>query len=99
MGKIITPKKVLKRGKESWLTRKDKLASQPTKMVRTGKETFNMHHDDGSIFECKIDPNKVSLPALGGKLFLSGSEIRAKNVMSNADRRKLGLEPDPDQPD
>ena len=98
MANIHTPKTVLKRGKEAWLSKKDKKATQATKFVRTGKETFNVHHDDGSVFECKIDPNKISLPALGGKLFLSGSEIRAKNVMSNKDRRKLGLEPDPELP-
>jgi hypothetical protein len=99
MGNIITPKKLLKNGKETWQTKKDKKATQATKMVRTGKETFNIHHDNGDMFECKIDPTKVKLPPLGGKMFLSGSEIRAKNVMSNADRRKLGLELDPDLPD
>ena len=104
MANIQTPKKVLKRGQESWLSKKDKKATQPTKFVRTGKETFNIHHDDGSVFECKIDPTKVQLKedglrAAGGRnKFFMGNEIRPQNVMSNEDRRRLGLESDPDLP-
>ena len=104
MGNIQTPRKVLKRGKESWLSKKDKKSSQATKFERTGKETFNVHHDDGSVFECKIDPTKVQLKedglksAGGSSKFFLPNEIRARNVMSNEDRRKLGLEPDPELP-
>lgn len=32
---------------------KRKFDSRPEKIERTGGATFNVHHDDGSIFECR----------------------------------------------
>ena len=37
---------------------KKKKSSQATDWERTGTDTFNVKHDDGSIFECKIDDPK-----------------------------------------
>ena len=31
---------------------RDKHDSQPEKIERTGEKTLNIHHDDGSVFEC-----------------------------------------------
>ena len=96
MGNIITPKQVIKKGGTDWQTKADKKDTQPTKMERTGNNTFNVHHEDGSIFECKRDPNKVQFKsdAWGEKYHISDN-IKPRNVMSNADRRRLGLEEDP----
>jgi len=103
MSNIITPKTVINKGQEVWASKKLKKGNtQPTKMERTGDKTFNVHHEDGSIFECQINnPNirfkKDSLgDAGGGSRFFIGDDIKVGNVMSNADRRRLGLEEDPD---
>jgi hypothetical protein len=73
-------------------------------MERTGQNTFKVHHDDGSSFDCTRDPKKLRFKEEtmrdaggGGKFFFSGDKIKPKNVMSNADRVRLGLEPDPGQ--
>ena len=101
MGTIQTPKTVLRRGQEVW-RKKDKRNSEPTKVERTGETTFNVHHDDGSMFECKIDPKKVRFKkdglkdAGGSGRFFVPENIKIRNVMSNEDRKKLGLAPDPD---
>ena len=60
MSRIIPPRTTLKKGKESWLSKADKKRNtQPTKVERTGQNTFNVTHEDGSVFECKMDPRKV----------------------------------------
>ena len=33
-------------------------SSQATGWERTGTDTFNVKHDDGSVFECKVDDPK-----------------------------------------
>jgi len=80
MGKIHTPRTVLRKGRETWATKKDKKETQPTKLERTSATTFNVTHEDGSIFECKMDPSKVrfkkdSMKDAGGstKVFSMGS--------------------------
>ena len=75
--------------------------SQPTKIRRTGEKTFNVHHDDGSIFECKADTRGIADKVTGGgikKIRISG-DVKAHNVMSNKDRNRLGVESDPELPD
>jgi|GEM_PF-4170970 len=60
MGNIITPKTRLNRGREKWINKDHKKKnSQPEKVVRTGKDTFTVKHDDGSSFDCKVDPRKI----------------------------------------
>ena len=41
--------------------------SSPKKVERTGAKTFNVHHDDGSVFECTAD-SKARLDAIDSKL-------------------------------
>jgi len=75
--------------------------SKPTKLERTGKTTFAVYHDDGSIFECKIDLAKVRFAEDARRTasrFHVAKQVRLRNLMSNADRVRLGLEPDPDLP-
>lgn len=102
MSRIITPKPTLKRGRESWLTKTDtKRNTQPTKLERTGQNTFNVTHEDGSVFECKMDPSKVRLKkdsikdAGGSSRFFIPGTVKPK-VMSNKDRKRLGVPLDPD---
>lgn len=33
--------------------------SKAERIERTGPDTFNVHHDDGSIFECSGDPDVI----------------------------------------
>jgi len=76
-------------------------SSKPTKVERTGETTFVVHHDDGSIFEGKIDPAKVRFAEDSRRTasrFHMAGQVRPRNLMSNADRVRLGLEPDPDLP-
>jgi hypothetical protein len=40
------------------MSRSRKNESGPKKIERTGEQTLNIHHDDGSIFECKVDNPK-----------------------------------------
>ena len=98
MSKIVAPKTTLKKGQESWLSKTDrKRNSQPAKVERTGQNTFNVHHEDGSVFECKMDPRKVRFKKDAGnssRFFIPGT-IKPK-VMSNKDRRRMGLPEDPD---
>lgn len=82
-------------------TDRSKHNSQPTKVERTGETTFVVHHDDGSVFEGKIDPNKVRFAEDGRRTasrFHMARRVRPRNLMSNADRVRLGLAPDPDLP-
>ncbi len=38
--------------------KKDQTQTTAKKMERTGLKTFNVKHDDGSVFECKVDSPK-----------------------------------------
>ena len=40
------------------MTRSRKNESGPKKIERTGTNSFNMLHDDGSIFECNVDDKR-----------------------------------------
>jgi hypothetical protein len=48
--------------------------SKAEKIERTGDTTFNVHHSDGSIFECKADNKKRldKIPGCKPKLFSFG---------------------------
>jgi len=48
--------------------------TQPTKIERTGDKSFNVHHDDGSIFECKADSKERlnNIPGCKPKMFFVG---------------------------
>ncbi len=75
--------------------------SKPTKLERTGNTTFTVYHDDGSIFECRIDPSKVRFTEdvrRAASRFHVPEKIALRSIMSNADRVRLGLAPDPDLP-
>ena len=39
-------------------TQKEKTASKPTRLDRTGEKDFVVTHDDGSLFECNVDDSK-----------------------------------------
>ncbi len=98
MGNIITPRKVLRKGQESWQNKREKKDTQPTKLERTGDTTFVVHHEDGSQFEGKIDPSKVNFSEDSRKTasrFHIPANVKIGNIMSNADRRKMGLPEDP----
>lgn len=99
MGNIIIPKQVVRKRQEVWQNKSEKKGTQPTKLERTGESTFVVHHDDGSEFEGKIDPSKVNFAEDSRKTasrFHVADTVKARNVMSNADRRKMGLPEDPD---
>jgi len=101
MSNIHIPKTVIKKGREVVQPKIDKKGTQPTKLERTGETTFIVHHDDGSKFEGKIDPSKVNFAEDSRKTasrFHVAGTVKARNVMSNVDRRKMGLPEDPDLP-
>lgn len=79
---------------------------ETTKIERTGKNDGVAHMEDGSKFEFKTDPSQFRgwgkagtkrERGLGG--FFIPDEVKAGNMMSNADRRRMGLEQDPELPD
>jgi hypothetical protein len=73
--------------------------SQPEKVTRTGQNTFTVAHNDGSSFDCQIDPKKVKFAEDGRRTasrFHIPDKVAIHNVMSNKDRQRLGLEVDPD---
>lgn len=106
MSNIIAPRTILNRGQEVWNSKANKKRnSQVTKVERTGQNEIKVHHDDGSIFDCKVDPTKIrlredSMRDAGGRgRFFLPDNIKVGNLMSNADRRKMGVEQDPALPD
>ncbi len=63
------------------MTTKKKDKTQPTakKVERTGTHSFNVRHDDGSIFECQVDdPKKLELMESGNSksFVMKGSKIK-----------------------
>ena len=79
----------------------------PTKVERTGQNSFVTRMEDGSSFHGKTDPKKFNskgwgklgtMKERGGATFISDT-IKAGNMMTNAYRRRMGIEQDPDLPD
>lgn len=70
-----------------------------SKVERTGDKTVVIHHENGDTFEGVVDTNKINFAEDSRKTasrFHIPDKVGIKNVMSNKDRRKLGLEEDPD---
>jgi len=84
-------------------TRRLKNESQPMRLERTGEKRFRVEHDDGSVFEGTIDPHKVRFAEdsrkTASRFHIPGGKVALRNVMSNADRRKMGVSQDPSLPD
>ena len=79
--------------------RPTKKAPEPRRIERTGERHFRVEHDNGDVFEGTIDPHKVRFAEDSRNTashFHIPDKVGIKNVMSNKDRRKLGLEIDPD---
>ena len=51
--------------------KKNKKDSNAEKIERTGERTFNVHHDDGSVFECQANTPQA-INALKNKKELGG---------------------------
>lgn len=102
MGNIITPKQVIRKRQLAWQNKSEKKGTQPTKLERTSETTFVVHHEDGSQFEGKVDPAKVKFAEDSrntASRFHIPANVKLNNVMSNKDRRKMGLPEDPDLAD
>ena len=71
-----------------------------SKVERTGDKTVTIHHENGDTFEGVIDTNKINFAEdsrrTASRFHIPQGKVGIKNVMSNKDRRKLGLEEDPD---
>lgn len=70
-----------------------------SKIERTGDRAVTVHHENGDTFEGVVDKNNRKFAEQGrnaASRFHFPDKVRVKNVMSNKDRRKLGLEEDPD---
>ncbi len=99
MAAFIKPKEVVRKKRIEWQNKSEKKGTQPTKLERTGDHTFVVHHEDGSQFEGKIDPAKVNFAEDSRKTasrFHVADNVKVKNIMSNEDRRRMGLDEDPD---
>lgn len=78
-----------------------------TKIERTGQNSFTTHMEDGQKFHSTTDPktfNKESWGSLrtrkesGNPIYIP-ENVAIHNVMSNEDRRRLGVDQDPALPD
>ena len=76
-----------------------------SKVERIADAKVVIHHENGDTFEGNVDKSKIRFrsDSWGNKYFL-GSGIGREgstvgNVMSNEDRRKMGIEEDPGLPD
>lgn len=71
-----------------------------SKIERTGDRTVSIHHENGDTFEGVVDKNNRKFAEEGrnaaSRFHIPHGKVRITNVMSNKDRRKLGLEEDPD---
>lgn len=76
-----------------------------THLERTGDRTFNAHLEDGSHAELTHDPSKVRLKGEGfhdigdRSKYHFAEHLRVGNLMSNADRRRIGSPQDDALPD
>jgi len=81
------------------MKKKTEKGREVSKIERTGDRTVTVHHENGDTFEGVVDKNNRKFAEEGrntaSRFHIPGT-TRAKNVMSNKDRRKLGLEIDPD---
>lgn len=74
-----------------------------SKVERVADDKVVIHHENGDTFEGDVDKRKIQFreDSWGSKYFFGAGVGRSKigNVMSNADRRKMGIEEDPSLPD
>ncbi len=73
--------------------------TEVSKIERIADKKVLIHHENGDTFEGDVDTKKINFAEDSRKTasrFHIPDKVGIKNVMSNADRRKLGIEEDPD---
>ncbi len=81
------------------MKKKPAKGTEVSKIERVADKKVVIHHENGDTFEGDVDTSKVNFAEDSRKTasrFHIPGKVRIKNVMSNEDRRKLGLEEDPD---
>lgn len=83
--------------------KKPATGTEVSKVQRIADDKVIIHHENGDTFEGDVDKSKIRFRAdsWGNKYFFGAGIGRRKagNVMSNAGRRKMGIEEDPALPD
>lgn len=74
--------------------------TEVSKIERIADKKVLIHHENGDTFEGDVDTSKVRFSEdsrkTASRFHIPNGKVGIKNVMSNKDRRKLGLEEDPD---
>ena len=77
------------------IKKKDQEQTAPRKMERTGLKTFNVKHDDGSIFECKVDDTRRfdSMPGSTGfgrkSIAVNGFNTKKKPLICDGCKKRV----------
>lgn len=75
-----------------------------SKVQRIADDKVIIHHENGNTFEGDVDRSKIRFreDSWGNKYFFGGlgrKGGKVGNVMSNEDRRRMGVDEDPSLPD
>ncbi len=74
--------------------------TEVSKIERVAEKKVIIHHENGDTFEGDVDTSKINFAEdsrkTASRFHIPRGKVGLRNVMSNKDRRNLGLEEDPD---